>query len=43
MLHVEQEVVGDEKTALESVLECDVTRQTLLDRDREINALLASG
>uniref|UniRef100_R4FQH0 ATP-binding cassette sub-family F member 3 n=1 Tax=Rhodnius prolixus TaxID=13249 RepID=R4FQH0_RHOPR len=43
VLHVEQEVVGDEKTALESVLECDVTRQTLLDRDREINALLASG
>uniref|UniRef100_A0A0V0G5K9 ATP-binding cassette sub-family F member 3 n=1 Tax=Triatoma dimidiata TaxID=72491 RepID=A0A0V0G5K9_TRIDM len=43
VLHVEQEVVGDDKTALESVLECDLPRQTLLDRDREINALLASG
>uniref|UniRef100_A0A069DVZ0 ATP-binding cassette sub-family F member 3 n=1 Tax=Panstrongylus megistus TaxID=65343 RepID=A0A069DVZ0_9HEMI len=43
VLHVEQEVVGDDKTALESVLECDLARQTLLDRDREINALLASG
>ncbi|XP_014260173.1 ATP-binding cassette sub-family F member 3 [Cimex lectularius] len=43
VLHVEQEVVGDDKTALESVLECDIARQTLLDREKEINALLNSG
>uniref|UniRef100_A0A146M2S6 ATP-binding cassette sub-family F member 3 n=2 Tax=Lygus hesperus TaxID=30085 RepID=A0A146M2S6_LYGHE len=40
ILHVEQEVVGDEKTALESVLECDFARQSLLDREKEINSLL---
>ncbi|CAA9996228.1 unnamed protein product [Nesidiocoris tenuis] len=43
VLHVEQEVVGDDKTALDSVLECDFARQSLLDREKEINAKLNSG
>ncbi|XP_039297067.1 ATP-binding cassette sub-family F member 3 [Nilaparvata lugens] len=40
ILHVEQEVVGDDTPALESVLECDIVRHTLLKREQEINALI---
>lgn len=43
VLHVEQEVVGDDTPALESVLECDVVRQNLLKREREISLAINSG
>ncbi|XP_027204165.1 ATP-binding cassette sub-family F member 3 [Dermatophagoides pteronyssinus] len=34
ILHVEQEVVGDDTTALDSVLECDTVRKDLLEREK---------
>ncbi len=40
VLHVEQEVTGDNTLALDSVLECDTERVQLLAREGE---LLASG
>lgn len=40
VLHVEQEVIGDDTLALDSVLECDTERTKLLAREAE---LLASG
>ncbi len=40
VLHVEQEVIGDNTLALDSVLECDPERVQLLARKGE---LLASG
>uniref|UniRef100_A0A4Y0BFJ0 ABC transporter domain-containing protein n=1 Tax=Anopheles funestus TaxID=62324 RepID=A0A4Y0BFJ0_ANOFN len=43
VLHVEQEVVGDDTTALESVLEVDTVRTHLLQRERELNQLVSSG
>ncbi|XP_060862392.1 ATP-binding cassette sub-family F member 3 [Metopolophium dirhodum] len=43
ILHVEQEVVGDDTPALESVLECDFVRHGLLTREKEINILIADG
>lgn len=43
ILHVEQEVVGDDTPALESVLECDFVRHRLLTREKEINTLIADG
>jgi len=43
ILHVEQEVVGDDTPALESVLECDFVRHRLLTREKEINTLIANG
>ncbi|XP_065186407.1 ATP-binding cassette sub-family F member 3-like [Sycon ciliatum] len=36
VLHVEQEVVGDNTSALDSVLECDVERKELLQREQEL-------
>lgn len=36
VLHVEQEVVGDDTVAVESVLECDVERTALLKREKEL-------
>ena len=36
ILHVEQEVVGDETTAVDSVLECDQERTKLLRREKEL-------
>lgn len=38
VLHVEQEVVGDDTIALDSVLECDIKRQSLLDAERKLVA-----
>ena len=38
ILHVEQEVDGDETSALESVLECDEERATLLKREKQLLA-----
>lgn len=43
ILHVEQEVVGDETPALQSVLECDFVREGLLKREREISAAINNG
>lgn len=43
ILHVEQEVHGDETKALDSVLECDMVRNNLLQKEKEITALLSSG
>ncbi|VVC28242.1 ABC transporter-like,P-loop containing nucleoside triphosphate hydrolase,AAA+ ATPase domain,ABC- [Cinara cedri] len=43
ILHVEQEVVGDDTPALESVLECDFVRHRLLTREKEVNTLIANG
>lgn len=36
ILHVEQEVAGDDTTALDSVLECDEERSRLLRMEREL-------
>ncbi|XP_026285757.2 ATP-binding cassette sub-family F member 3 isoform X1 [Frankliniella occidentalis] len=43
ILHVEQEVVGDETPALQSVLECDTKREELLKREKEITAAVNAG
>ncbi|XP_069053409.1 ATP-binding cassette sub-family F member 3 [Lepisosteus oculatus] len=43
ILHVEQEVAGDDTPALQSVLESDTEREGLLQQEREINARIASG
>lgn len=43
ILHVEQEVVGDDTIALQSVLECDTVREYLLKREKEITSLVNSG
>ncbi|XP_050543733.1 ATP-binding cassette sub-family F member 3 [Daktulosphaira vitifoliae] len=40
ILHVEQEVIGDDTPALESVLQCDFVRHRLLSREKEINTLI---
>merc|ERR1712071_524160 len=40
ILHVEQEVVGDETPALQSVLECDFKREGLLKEERELSVRL---
>ncbi|KAH7959191.1 hypothetical protein HPB49_009160 [Dermacentor silvarum] len=38
VLHVEQEVVGDDTIALDSVLSCDEKRQRLLNEEKELTA-----
>ncbi|XP_074860370.1 ATP-binding cassette sub-family F member 3 isoform X2 [Carettochelys insculpta] len=43
ILHVEQEVAGDETPALQSVLECDTTRESLLQEERELTARINTG
>jgi ATP-binding cassette, subfamily F, member 3 len=40
VLHVEQEVVGDATLALDSVLECDITRSNLLEEEKLLTAKL---
>lgn len=42
VLHVEQEVVGDDTTALESVLECDEKRCRLLAQEKRLMACIHS-
>lgn len=42
VLHVEQEVEGDETIALESVLECDEEREKLLREEKAISLQLSS-
>nr|XP_037844430.1 ATP-binding cassette sub-family F member 3 isoform X1 [Chlorocebus sabaeus] len=43
LLHVEQEVAGDDTPALQSVLESDSVREDLLRRERELSAQIAAG
>ncbi|XP_037533664.1 ATP-binding cassette sub-family F member 3 [Nematolebias whitei] len=43
ILHVEQEVAGDETMALQSVLQSDTLREDLLDEERRLNARIANG
>lgn len=43
ILHVEQEVVGDDTIALQSVLECDTIREGLLKKERDITAAINNG
>lgn len=43
VLHVEQEVVGDDTAALDSVLECDTVRNELLAREKELLAVVNEG
>ena len=40
ILHVEQEVQGDDTVSLDSVLECDIERHALLTKEKELNQLL---
>lgn len=43
VLHVEQEVVGDETTAVDSVLESDQERTRLLRREKELTGMKEDG
>ncbi|KAG1937616.1 ATP-binding cassette sub-family F member 3 [Pimephales promelas] len=43
ILHVEQEVAGDDTVALQSVLESDSVRESLLKEERTLNAHIANG
>uniref|UniRef100_A0A668RYL9 ATP-binding cassette sub-family F member 3 n=1 Tax=Oreochromis aureus TaxID=47969 RepID=A0A668RYL9_OREAU len=43
ILHVEQEVAGNETSALQSVLESDTVREDLLGEERRLNARIANG
>ncbi|KAM8769328.1 ATP-binding cassette sub-family F member 3 [Acanthopagrus schlegelii] len=43
ILHVEQEVAGDETAALQSVLESDTLREGLLGEEKTLNARIANG
>lgn len=43
ILHVEQEVTGDDTLAIESVLECDTVRNQLLEKEKEISTAINSG
>ncbi|XP_056421589.1 ATP-binding cassette sub-family F member 3 [Hyla sarda] len=43
ILHVEQEVAGDDTPALQSVLECDTLRESLLKEEKELNARISAG
>lgn len=43
ILHVEQEVDGDDTPALQSVLECDTLRESLLCEEKELNARISAG
>ena len=42
VLHVEQEVVGNDTLAIDSVLECDFKRQSLMKREKELNEMIHS-
>ncbi|XP_041655477.1 ATP-binding cassette sub-family F member 3 [Cheilinus undulatus] len=43
ILHVEQEVAGDDTSALQSVLESDTLREELLSEEKKLNARIANG
>ena len=40
VLHVEQEVTGDDTSAIDSVLECDAKRHGLIAEEKSITATL---
>ena len=42
VLHVEQEVVGDDTLAVDSVLEADKVRSALLKKEKELNEKMNS-
>lgn len=42
VLHVEQEVVGNETIALDSVLECDEKRYGLIQEEKKLMELMGS-
>lgn len=42
ILYVQQEVIGDDTPAIESVLQADVHRTRLMAEEKELNALLQS-
>lgn len=42
ILHVEQEVIGDDTLALDSVLQCDTVRENLLKREKEMSTIINS-
>ena len=43
VLHVEQEVVGDDTRAIDSVLESDTVRESLLAEEKELNRKISAG
>lgn len=43
VLHVEQEVIGDDTIAIDSVLQCDTEREELLRKEKELSAAINSG
>lgn len=43
VLHVEQEVTGDDTLALQSVLEADTHRESLLKEERDLNKKMSGG
>uniref|UniRef100_A0A7N6FFE0 ATP-binding cassette sub-family F member 3 n=1 Tax=Anabas testudineus TaxID=64144 RepID=A0A7N6FFE0_ANATE len=43
ILHVEQEVAGDDTPALQSVLQSDTLREELLDEEKRLNTRIANG
>lgn len=43
ILHVEQEVIGDDTLALDSVLQCDTVRENLLRKEKEMSTIINSG
>uniref|UniRef100_A0A3P8V8R5 ATP-binding cassette sub-family F member 3 n=1 Tax=Cynoglossus semilaevis TaxID=244447 RepID=A0A3P8V8R5_CYNSE len=43
ILHVEQEVAGDDTRALDSVLQSDTVREDLLQEEKRLNARIANG
>lgn len=43
ILHVEQEVIGDDTKALDSVLQCDTVREELLLKERTLSLAINSG
>ncbi|XP_029027749.1 ATP-binding cassette sub-family F member 3 [Betta splendens] len=43
ILHVEQEVAGDDTPALQSVLQSDTLREDLLDEEKRLNARITNG
>ena len=43
VLHVEQEVIGDETQAIQSVLEADIVREGLLQEEKELTSRVESG
>ncbi|KRT84285.1 ABC transporter ATP-binding protein, partial [Oryctes borbonicus] len=42
VLHVEQEVIGDDTLAIDSVLQCDTVREGLLKREKELSTAINS-